>query len=223
MRRTGRPENAPSARSIRRSQPFAAASARASLGVGRGERGRRPQPLALGRSAVELPGERRQRPPARPARHLGRIEARADFVPERTRLAGSPVVGGGLAGERQPAPGSRAGCVEQVAVAGERIGPDEAEVATCGLERGAFLVRKERRLARPAREGAFFETHDEDGLESPRPRAEQVEDDHAARVARARNPNRGTVERRNEGLLAETSAQGLPALELLDQPLDRIP
>ena len=95
-------------------------------GVAGGERRDGPEALPLGRRLLERPRQRRERPPPRPAAHLGRVEERPHLVPERARQPRGPVVGRRLPDEVEPARRPRAGGVEEVALAGDGLGPHEA-------------------------------------------------------------------------------------------------
>ena len=152
----GSRRNAARARSSRRSQPFASASARAPSASPDGELGERPQPLALGRRRLELPGELPTAAAARVARATSSlVEERRDLLPERARLARRAVVGGRLAHEIQPARGPRARRVEEIAVAADLIGP---------LERG----RASSRRASSSRNGEVRERRGSEPSSSPR-------------------------------------------------------
>ena len=144
----GRPVRArSSARSMRRSQPFARASARASSGSSAPSARRGAEPLALARRALERPGQLGERAAARPPRDV--LAARSARAP-RART-GSPRA----AGRRRSPPraratsrrrGPRARGVEEVAVALERVGPHEPALGDRLVERAALVVREERRL-----------------------------------------------------------------------------
>ena len=84
--------------------------------VARSKLGERPQPLALGRSVLELPRERGQRPAARPAPDVIRVEDGLHFFPERARCRRAAVVGGRLADEIEAFERPCARGIEQVPV-----------------------------------------------------------------------------------------------------------
>jgi hypothetical protein len=114
--------------------------------VAQRERRRCAEALPLARRAVEVPDERGQRAPPRPPDHVLSHEARANFLVERARLARAPVVARRLADEREALPGARAGRVEEVALPGDGVGPDEPATAAALLELPAPVVAQERRL-----------------------------------------------------------------------------
>ncbi len=106
--------------------------------LGARERGDGAQPLAVARRRLERPGERRERAAARPADDVVRFEERSDLLPERARFPGRAFVGGRLAHQVEPPRGPRAGRVEEVAVASDRVGALEAraELDGAGRRRG---------------------------------------------------------------------------------------
>ena len=119
--------------------------------VGR-EAGERPQPLALGRSGLDRPGQPGERPPRRVPAHVVRVEELADGLPERARLARRAVVRGGLAHERQQPPRPRAGGVEEIAVAARSVGPLQPGAARRRRAPGAS--RRRRTATSGARRGS---------------------------------------------------------------------
>jgi hypothetical protein len=99
------------------------------LGVRRlrhGKQRERTQSFALRRRGLQLPRELGERPPACPAPHILVLEERDDLVPERARLARAALVGRCLTHERQPTGRSRAGRVEEVPLALDRVGAHKA-------------------------------------------------------------------------------------------------
>ena len=173
-------ENAPSARTRRRSQPFAYAracassSSRAASAVSARRRSR-----SVG-ARLDPPGELRQRPALRPACDVVRREERAGLVPERARLAGRAVVGRRFADEVEPPRGARARRVEEVALARDRVRPRQPRAAGRLVDRPALLVGEERRALLAAREASLLQPEQEDDLGPARSRAEEVGDRDAA-------------------------------------------
>ena len=137
--------------------------------------GERAQPLALARRRVQRPGEAGQRAPTRGAGDLGGRVERPDVVPERARLARNALVARSLANEDEATSGSRAGGVEEVAVAGDRVRPLEP-----AAELAAGVVVQQRRGPVAPRQASLLETEQEDHVEDPRARSAVVEDGHAA-------------------------------------------
>ena len=172
--------------------------------VGGRERGQRAQALALARRGLERPGQRGERAAPCPALDLVGREQAARLVPERARLARRAVVARGLADEVEPARRSRAGGVEEVAVARDRVGAQQAPGARGALELGLLLLVEERRALRAARQAALVEADDEDDLEAAGARPQQVEHRHAAGLAGATEPHRGVGEQRDDLLAARS-------------------
>ncbi len=212
---------APRARLSRRSQPLAAASASASAGVADRELGERTQTLALRRRPFELPRQLRQRPPPRPAADIVRVEQHGDLVPEGARLARVPLVGRRLADEHQPPARACARGVEEVAVALDRIGPDEA-CARSAVEVPARLVVEEGRGIAPARQRALLEPEQEDDLEAACPCTGEVEHRHTTSVAGRAEADLGVLERAEHLVGRELAAEIAPALELVQQAGDGV-
>ena len=164
------------------------------VGVADGELRQRAQALALGRRLLELPGQLRERAPPRPAANVVRVEEHDDLVPERARLARAPLVGGGLTDEGQPPGGARAGGVEEVAVALDGVGPQEA-CARLPVELASRLVVEEGRGIAAARQRAFLKAEQEDVIEAAGSRPREVEDGDPATLARRPETHLGVLER----------------------------
>ena len=190
------------------------------LGVAGGELRERPQPLSLGRCVLERPRQRRERPPARPAAHVVGVEERLHVVPERARLARAAVVVGRLAHEIEPLRGARARRVEEVAVVLDRIRPLEPRASL--VERAPRVVVEERRAAATARQAPLLQPEDEDGVEAARAGAQEVDHRDAPGVVAGAASQRGTLDRREHVLAAQLSAELAPALELGEQPPQRL-
>jgi hypothetical protein len=157
--------------------PVPAVRARERIGsrpIASRELGERPQPLPLRRRLIELPRQRRERPPSSPAANVIPVEERLRLVPERARLARAAVVIGRLAHEIEPLRPARARGVEEVAVAGDRIRTDEPRAAL--VELPPRVVVEERRAAAAPRQAALLEPEHERRVEAPRPRAQEVDD-----------------------------------------------
>ena len=185
--------------------------------VRRGDRGRRAQAFALGRAALELPGETREGTLLRRERNVGRVEPRAHLFVEGTRLVRTTVVVGGLANEDELAPGARARRVEEVALAREGIRPYQSATLAAGLELAPSFVGKERCLGGAPREDPFFQPENEDGLPPPRAGAHEVDDSHPPRLGGAPDPYLGALERRDDLLRRRLAAELAPAFELVEQ------
>src|SRR4051794_35450677 len=121
-----------------------------------GEAGERAQTLPLGRSALDRPGQARERPPRRVEPHVGGVEEPADGFPEGARLAGRSVVCRCFPDERQELRRPRARGVEQVAVATRRIGTLQAGVSG-RVEVAPRLVVEEWGRRRTARQRALLQ------------------------------------------------------------------
>ena len=122
-----------------------------SLLVERNERGERAQALPLGRSVLDRPGEGGERPPRCRAPHLVLCEQAENLVPEGTRLPRPTLVVRGLPDEIEPPGGARAGGVEEVAVALDRVRPRQPRAAQARVELPRRLLVEERRALAAAR------------------------------------------------------------------------
>ena len=125
----------------------------------------------------------------------------------------SPPRARGRAAER-----ARAGGVEEVAVAADRVGPLQAGAAL--VERAAGVVVEERRGVAAPRQAALLEAEDEDDVEAARARAEQVDDGDAARLVAAHRPERLPLDGGDDLLAGELAREVAPALELAEQARD---
>ena len=191
------------------------------LELGDRQHGECPQPLSLGRSFLQLPGELRERAPPRPAPHVVGIEERRDLVPEGARLARASLVGGRFADERQPARRPGAGGVEEVALALDCVGPDEPRVCV-PVERAAGIVVEERGGIAAAGQRPFLETEQEDSVETARAGTRQVEDGDPAPLGPRPEPHLCVLERRQHLIGRELAAERTPAVELVEEPCDRV-
>src|SRR5919204_3550122 len=169
--------------------------------------------LAVARRRLECPRERRERAAPRPALDVVGCVEPAYFVPERACLAGGTVVSGRLADEVEPPRRPRAYGVEEVAVAGDRVGAEEPAAARGALELGLPLLVEERGGRGAARKPSLLDPQDEDDLETSRARSEEVEDGHPARFSCASEAN-GSVEQPHDLLACEVAAEVAPAVEL---------
>src|SRR5439155_10033054 len=138
--------------------------------------------------------QRRQRPPHRRAPDLFVAEEPRDLVPERARLARSPVVVRGLAHEVEALGGARARGVEEVAVPRDAVRLDEPRVGKAAT----LVVVEERRGLRPPRKRPFLEAEDENDVEAARAGAQEVEHRDAAGLATVGAANGGTLERADD-------------------------
>ena len=93
------------------------------------ERGKRTQPLPIGRSLLDGPGEGREWSPHRGTAHLVLGKEAANLVPEWARLARPTLVVRRFAHEIEPPRGACAGRVEEVAVSLDRVRPRQARAA----------------------------------------------------------------------------------------------
>ena len=203
--------------------PLPAVRARERVGaapVVRRELGERAQPLALGRRAVERPGERRERPPPRPPAHVLGVEDRLHLVPERARLARAAVVGRRLAHEVEPLERPRARGVEEIAVAAHRVGALQPRAAL--VEQAAGVVVEERRRRAAPRQAALLEAEHEDDVEAARACAQQIDDGDAAGLVAAQRAKRLALERRRDVVARELAGELAPALELGEQAVQRL-
>ena len=189
--------------------------------LGRREQGERAQPLALARRMLEVPGEPRERPATSPPAHVLGVEQRDHLVPERARLARAPLVGGGLAHERQPAGRARAGGVEEVALALDGVRAHEARTGG-PVELAARIVVEERRGVAAPRQRSLLEAEQEHGLEAARPRAREIEDRDPPALERAAEAHLAPLEHRDDVVRRELAAEALPAVELGEQLADRV-
>ena len=177
------------ARSSLRSHPFARASGVGGCPGRRDERSESAQPLALGRRALERPGQR-ERAGAASSSAPRRPPARANAPRPRTgRLARRAVVGRRLAHEVD-ARGSRA-CT-RCRRGSARARPDRAARAArracadrCSAPR---LVVEKRRSLRAPRKASLLQPEDEDDLVPARAGAHEVEDVRRGRARSAAEP-----------------------------------
>ena len=156
----------------------------------------------------------------RPAAHVVGVEERLDVVPERARLARAAVVVRGLAHEIEPLRGARARRVEEVAVVLDRVRPLEPRASR--VERAPRVVVEERRAPAATRQAPLLQPEDEDGVEAARAGAQEVDHGDAPRVVACAASQRGTLDRRQDVLAAQVSAELAPALELGEQPPQRL-
>src|SRR5205807_10570590 len=119
----------------------------------------------------------------------------------------------------EPARRSRARGVEEVAVARDRVGPEKAR-ARGALELGLLLLVEKQRALGATGQLAFLESEDEDGLESARAGAQEVDHRNASRLAGCGRSNRGVVQERHDLLARDLLSELVPALELVEEPRD---
>ena len=74
----------------------------------------------------------------------------------------------------------------------------------------------------PARQASLLEPEQEDDLEAARPRAQQVEHRHAARLAAVVAADRRALERAEDLLRGQRPAEREPALELAGEAANRL-
>ena len=200
--------------------PLPAVRARERVGrrtVGGRERGQRAQALALARRASS--GQVSAESGRRRVQRATSSGAKRPRVSSQNGLGsrGRAVVGRGLADEVEPPRRPRAGRVEEVAVARDRVGAQQAAGARRALELGLLLLVEERRVLRAARQAALLEPEHEDDLEAARARAQQVEHRDAAGLAARAEPDRGVGERETTSSRVGLAAEVAPALELGDE------
>ena len=209
------------ARSRRRSQPFARASAsaparsRAASSASARSRSRSVGASSSDQVSAESGRRRVQR------RTSSGVEERLHLVPERARLARAAVVGRRLAHEVEPLERARARRVEEVAVAADRVRALQPRAAL--VERCA--ARRRRGTATTSRAAAGS---------PPRGRARRRRRSGAcARAARSttatrpgssprERPQRLPLERRRDVLARELAGERAPALELAEEPVERL-
>src|SRR5439155_26616564 len=121
------------------------------------------QALALGRRVVERPRQGGERASRRRALDVLARKQAHDLVPERARLPRAALVGRRLADEVEPPRRARAGGVEEVAVALDRAGAEQATA-----EPAARRVVEERGFPLSARQAALLQAEQEDDLEPSR-------------------------------------------------------
>src|SRR5919201_3496515 len=170
--------------------------------------------LAVARRRLEWPRERRERTAPRPALDVVGCVEPAYFVPERACFAGGAVVSGRLPDEVEPPRRPRADGVEEVAVAGDRVGAEEPAAARGALELGLPLLVEERGGRGAARQPSLLDPQDEDDLETSRARSEEVEDGDPARFSCAPEANGCVLEQPHDLLASELAAEVAPAVEL---------
>ena len=141
-------------------------------------------------------------------------------MPEGARLARAAVVVRRLAHEIEALRGARAGRVEEVAIERDRIRPREP--CTSLVQPPPSVVVEERRPGAPAGEAPLLQPEHEDGVEAPRASAPQVDDRHPARVVARPGRQRCTLDRRENVLAADLPGELAPALELVEQPPQRL-
>src|SRR5512132_395436 len=183
------------------------------------ERGQRAQTLPVGGSLLDRPGEGGERPSRRRPAHVVLCEEAAHLVPEGARFTRPALVVRRLADEIEPPRGPRAGRVEEVAVALNRVRPRQPRPAQARVELARrFLVEKRRALA-PARQPALFEAEDEDDLVAPCAGAQKVDDVDPARFSSTGSADLGALQRGHDLVGSQRTAEREPALELTDQPV----
>ena len=215
--RVGR-RNARSARSSRRSHPFASASASASDSSAEASAATaRSRSRSVGAaSSGHVSADSGRRVVARRTSSGGK--SRGGLVPERAALPRRAVVARRLAHEVEPPRRARARRVEEVAVARDLVRLDEPRLA----ERPARVVVEERGSLRPPWERSLLEPEQEDDFEAARARAEEVEHRDAARLSSVRPADGRALERADDLLGGERAADREPAFELVDEPRRRL-
>src|SRR5918994_2671271 len=176
------------------------------------------KPLAFSGGLSDVPGEVGERAPTRPPLNVGRLEPGAYLVVEGTRLSRPALVVCRLTDQDEQLPRARAGSVEEVAVARDRVRPRKAAASL--LELAAKLVREERRLDGAPRKDTLLESEDEDRVEAARSRPQEIEDGHASGLPRPAKANRGALERADELIGTDRLAEALPFLQLRDEHAD---
>src|SRR5439155_14812190 len=192
--------------------------------VGGNERGEGAQALAVGGRLLDRPRECRERPPRRGAAHLVLCEQIANLVPEGARLARPALVIRRLADEVEPPRGARAGRVEEVAVALDRVRLREPRVAQARVELARLLLRQERGAFASAWQRPLLEAEDEHDLVATRPGAQEIDHVDAAGF-RGASPDPGTRSACQGGqdlVGRQRAAKSAPALQLTDEPGERL-
>ena len=148
--------------------------------------------------------------------HVVGVEERDDLVPERARLARIALVGRRLADEREPAGRARAGRVEEVALALDRIGPRRAardrrssSPRTSSSRKGDGLPRRGSvPSSRPSRKTV--------SKRRVRARARSSTATRPRSPARA-EPDLGVLERGQHLVRGQLAAERPPAVELVQE------
>ncbi len=143
-----------------------------------------------------------------------------DVVPERARLARAAVVVGRLAHEIEPPRGARARRVEEVAVTRNAVGPREPRAAL--VELAARLVVEERRAAAAPRQASLLEPEHERHVEAARAGAEEIDDGDAAGFVAALRAKGEPLDRGKNVFARERSREVAPAVELGEEPDERV-
>ena len=215
MRSLGRASKARRARPRRRVQPFAAASASASRDRSASAASRasaRSRSRSVGAVSIGQVSVGERAPAGRALDLLGR-EQRGRVVPERARLERRAVVGRRLADEIEPSRRPRAGGVEEVAVAADRVGPLEPRArARGGGRRRGTASRCRAAAGRPPRARARRPSS------KRRVRArEEVEHGDPSGLARRRPGSLEPGERVEQLVAAERPPTASSAVELVEQ------
>ena len=168
---------------------------------------------------MQLPGERRQRPPRSEALDVRAREGATHFFPERARLERPAVVRRGFAHEVETLPGPRGSRIEEVAVPAERVRAKQPPAGCPILEAAALVVGEEGRVRRPSRQDSLFEAEHEHDPETPSAGPQEVEDADPACDRRARR-DRDLLERPHQ--LLRRGVDGEPPLQLVEDPTDAL-
>src|SRR6266536_566039 len=184
------------------------------------ERGERAQTLPVGRSLLDRPGEGGERPSRRRSAHVVLCKEAAHLVPEGARFARPTLVVRRLADEIEPPCGPRAGGVEEIAVALNRVRPRQPRTAQARVELARRFLVEERRALAAARQRALFEAEHEDDRVASRAGAQEVDDVDPPRLSSTGSADLGAFQRGHYLVRSQRPAEREPALELADQPVD---
>ena len=186
--------------------------------VGR-ERGEAAHAFALGRCGLERPGERGERPAARPPPDVVGVEEASRLLPEGARATRCAVVARGGADEQEPLGRARARRVEEVAVARSRIRPRQPSRP---VELPPQVVAEERGRDPAPRQAPLLQAEHEDDVGASRPRAHEVEHDDAPTRRTGRRADRRTLERREDLVARRAAGQLRPLGQLVERPADGV-
>src|SRR5256886_517123 len=220
MREAGRPFEGPQRAVELAFPPVRLGQSMRGLLVDGNERGERAQALSVGRSLLDRPGEGGERPPRRRSAHVVFCKKAADLVPEGARFARPTLVVRRLADEIESPRGPRAGRVEEVAVALDRVRSRQPRPAQARVELARRFLVEERRALAAARQRALLEAEHEDDLVAPRAGAQKVDDVYPPRLSSTGSANLGAFERGHDLVRSQRPAEREPALELPDQPIE---
>ena len=190
-------------------------------GLRRGGPGEGAQALPVGRSRLDVAGQRGEGSAEGLVTNVVLVEELPHGLPERARLARGSLVADRLAHEHEPSPGPGARGREEVAVAARGIGPLEAGAAAV-LEAPARVLVEERLHAGTARKRPLLEPEHEDRVEAARSGPQEVDDGDPARRARALARDGRAVECREHVASADLPACARERIELVERARDGV-